>query len=201
MRRRSVLGALPVALAGCIEGVPTPRADGDAVNTTTATAATSTENATSATNATTTGNATPDRSTPADAGASVCDDPAVSLTRSGRVLRPGGDGEVETIAFALRNRSDRAVEVLPDAWTVYRRACGSWMTAESGEGSGETRTLRPGESHRWSLAVTTHPTPRDPTTSHVVVDLSTGRYSFKAVARADGERVTCAVRFEVDATA
>lgn len=183
MRRRAVLGALPVALAGCIDGLAAPRTADESV-----TAA----DATSAVDATTTR-----PSTSADAGASACDGTDVSLSRSTRVLRTGDGGEVETIAFALRNRSDRAAAVLADAWTIYRRACGSWTAAESGEGSGERRTLQPGGSHRWSLSVATHPTPRDPTTSYVVADLSTGLYSFEVTARVGGERVACSVRFEI----
>lgn len=130
------------------------------------------------------------------------DESTVALTPStDRLVVDLDDQSVETITFALRNRSSRRFRLNPYGWRVYRHADDGWTRVAPDGGPEPWRELPPGGTFRWSLSRTPHPSPRDEDGSSITVDLSDGSYAFVVaglLGSDDGVRVECVAPFTVE---
>lgn len=108
----------------------------------------------------------------------------VAFTAESDVFRVdrGGD-EVESHLYTLANEGDCSITVTPDRWAIEGKQDGEWVVVAEGSGDG-TVTLEPGESHRWSLSLSTHPTPHTDEKTFVFPDgeFPAGTYSFRVLA-------------------
>jgi hypothetical protein len=93
-----------------------------------------------------------------------------------------------------------AAEVNPTAWAIKRKTSDGWnqVAGKDGVGADETRTLNSGDTHKWSLSVTEHPTPHGSTTTYIFVDLAEGDYRFTIpVTLTTGEQIIRTTEFEL----
>jgi hypothetical protein len=137
--------------------------------------------------------ASPDRSCP-DTG-------AISLTaEAAEFIVITDDDTVETLTVRLRNQTTCAAEVSPTAWIIKRKTNHGWdqVAGRGGVGADETRTLNSGDTHKWSLSVTEHPTPHGRTTTYIFVNLAEGNYRFTIpVTLTTGEQITRTAEFKL----
>ncbi len=134
-----------------------------------------------------------------DGGSSTCagtDDLSLEAETDEFVVDTGDD-TVETLTFTLRNRASCSVTVAPSGWRIEGEGANG-ETVARGDGSSSERTLDTGETHRWSLSLTPHPTPYTEETTYVVADLEEGTYEFVVTCSLTGQnRVTRKAGFGV----
>ncbi|MFB6194691.1 MAG: hypothetical protein ABEI80_00840 [Haloplanus sp.] len=128
-----------------------------------------------------------------DADRTVCwhthPDAAVSLAPSAPVFRPvGGNDTVETITFTLHNGSDGIVSFDPAAWAIKREEADGWThVAPASVDTESLYELEAGQSYRWVVSRTTHPTPNAKRTTYPTVELENGRHAFVLTGTLSGD--------------
>jgi hypothetical protein len=145
--------------------------------------------------------ATPTGSPTASPDGSCPDTGEISLTaKTTEFTVITDDDTVETLTFRLTNQTTCAAEFNPTGWTIKRKTDHGWnqVAGRDGVGADETRTLNSGDTHKWSLSVTEHPTPHGRTTTYIFVNLADGDYRFTIpMTLATGEQITRTTAFEV----
>lgn len=111
-------------------------------------------------------------------------DSAVVLSAYPEVFNPDRDDDtVEDIRFTLGNAGERTVQINPYDWVIHRRDGASWtQVAPEGPVIDPLTTVDPGETLRWALPESSHPSPSDgPYRADTA--LSPGLYAFSVVGR------------------
>lgn len=108
---------------------------------------------------------------------------------------------VETLGLTLHNQADEPFVLDPGGWVIVRREAGTWSERASGERTDQSITVAPASTHRWSLSLTPHPTPRTEETTFITADLESGTYLFAVVGQLEGSdrprRIECHTQFEL----
>lgn len=139
---------------------------------------------------------------PAETDGSCPDSGGISITAETNDFTVITDNNtVESLTFMLTNQTTCAVEVDPTAWKLKRKIGNKWSQVTDGGGgvSGdETRTLDGGDTHKWNLSLTQHPTPHGRTTTYIFTKLKEGNYRFTIpVTLTTGEQITRRAQFEI----
>lgn len=108
---------------------------------------------------------------------------------------------VETLGLTLYNQTDDTFIIDPGGWVIVRRGASTWSERASGERTAQSITIGPGATHRWSLSLTSHPTPRTDETTFITADLEAGTYLFAVVGELQSSdrprRIECHTQFEL----
>lgn len=114
------------------------------------------------------------------------------------LVADAGEGMVDAVSFVLRNGAARPFVFNPYGWTLHRRTADGWEHVAPDAVPEPLVRMAPGQTHRWSLSATPHPSPRDPEAATISADVSPGVHAFAVDGRlGDGPRVECVARFEV----
>lgn len=111
------------------------------------------------------------------------------------------DSAVETLRLTLHNQSNSPFVVNPGAWILMRRTSDGWRKRVAGDQFEHSITVASGDSHTWSLSLTSHPTPYTEETTFIMADLEEGTYLFVIVGQLEGDeqsrRIECHTQFDV----
>ncbi|MCU4719719.1 hypothetical protein [Halapricum hydrolyticum] len=108
---------------------------------------------------------------------------------------------VETLGLTLHNQADNQFVINPGAWVIMRRGDSNWSENASGERTEQSITIGPESTHRWSLSLTSHPTPYTEEKTFITANLEDGTYIFavfgKLIRGDRTRRIECQAQFEL----